>query len=746
MNRHDRTVPIDDDSTHLVAPIHRALRGRAEDAADDQLLCQLLLCPELARDRSFVIQRAVDEFQQLSITNAELTPDDYCRRFDGLSSSLKSSIYRQLEVEQFIKTNPWLKTKLEQEPWPHPGERRGSFHVIEEVGRGGLSRVFLCSQPELGNRQVIVKMSSSSLCEADSLGRLRHPGIVPIHSVETDDKSGLHMLCMPFLGRSTLYDLLEALPEPDAPPVQKLLRAARAWEQPSDRTDESRHRISVPKLPATHHLIAWVGELLASALAHAHAQGVFHGDIKPSNILLARDGAPLLMDFNLSGNIALSLAAKGGTLPYMPPEQLRVVTLADGSAAQYDRRSDIYSLGAVLYEALTGRVPFPIDDAGADQVQIAKRLLVQQQSGPLPIQNLASKVPSSLAAVVEMCLLFHPSDRIQQAHELAELLHSETSLYKRLCWRLSSHRKGAALAGLTLFSVLVAGGVFLAQRPPRYERLLHAAIHHREIESFVAAEDALREALKERPSYADAQFEMARTALAQKSFSAAHEALNRLEEMTPDARSAAYKGYCFNLEQRHGAAIPWYLIAIERGGNTLEVLNNLGYSYMHGSSLLGDKKGRNESHAHLGSALAMCPNCPSVQLNWIALAVMRNQHDGVPIAENVPEICCQLVTSNSNCGYCFERASVALALMSPSKPELRDQGIAYLERAIELGHGPDARSLRSESSWSSYRDDARLRLTLDTLDEGPRPRSGDRVSPIIQPLSLAHFKAEPKRH
>jgi eukaryotic-like serine/threonine-protein kinase len=741
MNRHDRTVSIGEDSTHLVAPMGRAPHGRSDEVAEGQLLGQLLLRPELARDRSFVIQRAVDEFQQLSIANPALTPDDYCRRFDGLNSSLKSSIYRQLEVEQFVNTNPWLKAKLEREPWPIPGEQRGSFHVIEEIGRGGLSRVFLCSQPELGHRQVIIKMSSSSLCEADSLGRLRHPGIVPIHSVERDDTSGLHMLCMPFLGRSTLYDLLEEICEPDTSPVQKLRRAARVWEQPSDRTDESRHRVVFPKQPALQHHIAGVGEQLASALAHAHAQGVYHGDVKPSNILLASDGAPLLMDFNLSGNIALSLAAKGGTLPYMPPEQLRVVALADGSAAQYDRRSDIYSLGAVLYEALAGRVPFSIDDVRGGQIQIAKQLLEHQQSGPAPIRSLASEVPPSLAEIIESCLRYHPSDRIQQADELAALLRSETSHYKLLRWRLSSNRRRVALAGAALFSILLASVVYLAQRPPRHERLLHAAVHHRELKNYAAAEDALREAIKERPSYPEAQFELARTALAEKSYGAAHEALNRLEEMSPDARSAAYKGYCFNLEQRHDAAIPCYLMAMERGGDTLEVLNNLGYSYMHGRSLLGVKRGRSDAYERLTSALALRPKCPSVQLNWIALAIERNQMDGVPMPDDLPEISSQLVTSNPNCGHCFERAAFALALMSPVTPERLDQGVAYLIRAFELGHGPDARLLQSRGPWSLYRDDARLRPILTTLAERPPTRRGDRLSPIMEPLSLAHLEA-----
>ncbi|HEX6963906.1 MAG TPA: hypothetical protein VF175_18710, partial [Lacipirellula sp.] len=172
---------------------------------------KLLATPELAHNRSFIIQSAVDEFQSLSRDDASLTPEVYCRRFAGMDSALCSSIFRQLEVEQFVNKNDWLKDALQREPWPKAGERRGSFVIVEEMGRGTLSRVYLCTQPDLGNRQVVVKVASTSLGEANSLGRLHHRNIVPVYSVEEDHDSGMSMLCMPFLGRSTLFDFLDQL-------------------------------------------------------------------------------------------------------------------------------------------------------------------------------------------------------------------------------------------------------------------------------------------------------------------------------------------------------------------------------------------------------------------------------------------------------------------------------------------------------------------------------------------------------
>jgi eukaryotic-like serine/threonine-protein kinase len=740
MSPREPTIRSREDSTQSESPI--GWIRFIEKNQSGGLLGQLLRCPDLARDRSYVIQKALEEYQQLSIAHPSMTPDGYCRRFDGINSSLQSSIYRQLEVEQFINEHAWLKNKLEQASWPKLWQRRGSFHIIEEVGRGALSRVYLCRQPQLGNRQVIVKMSGSALCEADSLGRLRHPNIVPIHSVEHDQDEGLYMLCMPFLGRSTLYDLLDSLGPLALSPFDQLLDVARRWEQPSDCTDHCHQRDALPKFPAVHHLIAWIGEQLASGLAHAHSQGVFHGDVKPSNILIARDGTPLLMDFNLSGNLALAMAAKGGTLPYMPPEQLRVVALGDGQVAQYDQRSDIYSLGAVLYEALTDRVPYPITNRLADQKGIAEDLLNQQRSGPDPIRSFTKEVPLSLAQVIECCLRYHPSDRIQQASELASLLRRETSRYRRLHWQLSTNRKLVLTSGALLTALVFSTGLHLAQRPPKHVRLLHEAVINGEANRHPAAEAILREALVLSPTYADAHFELARTMLKQKSFGAAHETLTKLERLSPDARSAAYKGFCFNRQQDHDAAIPWYMIAIERGGGTPEVHNNLGLSYLHGRSLLREEDARNQSYCHLELAMASRPDSPSIQLNWIVLAIERNRADGAAIPDNVANVCSQLLKSNPKCGFCFERAAMALAVAAQSGPQWHDQGIAYLERAIELGHGPDAHHLRTAPQWSAYRRDPRLQAILVKLEKDKPARTESVVSQILEPVSLARTSSQ----
>src|SRR5262249_28754708 len=133
--------------------------------------------------------------------------------------------------------------------------------------------------------------------------------------------------------------------------------------------------------------VLWIGARLADALAHAHDRGILHRDIKPANVLLTDDGQPMLLDFNLAADAARAGPRVGGTPAYMAPEQLRQVC---GEAAGVDARSDLFSLGVVLFEMLTGRHPFPLpNESNRDS---AAELLKLRTTPPPDLHSLNAAV------------------------------------------------------------------------------------------------------------------------------------------------------------------------------------------------------------------------------------------------------------------------------------------------------------------------------------------------------------------
>ena len=247
---------------------------------------------------------------------------------------------------------------------------------------------------------------------------------------------------------------------------------------------------------------------MADGLGHAHERGIVHRDLKPANILLADDGEPMLLDFNLATDTRLvvraSAALVGGTLPYMAPEQLSAFA---GEAAVVDARADVYALGLILFELLTGHHPFEIRRGPLADVLPA---MIEDRRGFPPDPRRHNRAISpALAAILRHCLEPDPARRYEDGRALHEdlrrqladlpLKHApEPSLAERLAkWgrrhpRLASSTSMAALA-FVLIAVLLA---ILAVRQRRIEGLaaseaLHALAEDRvEAEILLGARDA----------------------------------------------------------------------------------------------------------------------------------------------------------------------------------------------------------------------------------------------------------------
>jgi serine/threonine protein kinase/Tfp pilus assembly protein PilF len=169
----------------------------------------------------------------------------------------------------------------------------------------------------------------------------------------------------------------------------------------------------------------WIVARLAEALEHAHARGILHRDLKPSNVLLTADGTPMLVDFNLAVDAHRSLdepgSEVGGTLLYMAPEHLDAFNSTGKTAASaVDQRSDLYSLGLILYEMLAGTLPFAGEYDCDRSPKFIEELIADRWRGAPGVRRFNSQVPPSLESLIAKCLEPDPARRYQSASNLAE--------------------------------------------------------------------------------------------------------------------------------------------------------------------------------------------------------------------------------------------------------------------------------------------------------------------------------------
>ncbi len=310
-----------------------------------------------------------------------------------------------------------------------PGADFGNFELLEEVGRGGMGVIWKARQKDL-DRVVAIKMILSShlaseiqverfVAEARAMARLHHPHVVRIH--ETGQVHGQHYFVMEYIAGPSLAAALARGPLPREKSAQLVATVARAVE-------------------------------------HLHGQGIIHRDLKPSNILLDADGLPYVTDFGLvklldPGSHVTTTGAIVGTPAYMAPEQ------AAGRASEVGPRSDVYSLGAILYECLTGRAPFKAETA-------LETLLQVMEGEPLPPRQLLPEIPPKLEMICLKCLEKDPAERYPSAAALADdlerFLEGEEvearppSLWANLRrWGRRRPALASRLGALLLFTVIV---------------------------------------------------------------------------------------------------------------------------------------------------------------------------------------------------------------------------------------------------------------------------------------------------
>lgn len=418
--------------------------------------------PYLGDSPQLLIDLAVHEFaerraQQDSI-NLEAFLLDY-------PVDVRSELREAIQVDRGLTILSGLVSALqsgtgrrvpENITWPETGETFAGFRLEELLGQGGFSRVFAARELQFEERRVALKICRIDTHEPGVLADLQHAGIGTVHSVTKVPERGLTAICMPLLSRTTLLDIRNHVWSHTHCPTT----SRQVWEC----VRQGNQLRSATPLWAESSYCEWVLETaatLARALAFSHEHGVVHCDIKPSNILIGEDGRPILFDFNVAFRESATNrpANVGGTVPYMSPEQITAFT---GSGTDgVGPRSDLYSLGATVYELLAGTPPF----GTVQSLQTGtSELLSIRRSAPVPVRHRNPGVPAEFAEVIDACLSFDPDSRPESAASLADQLER---MKKHLGRRASSMHRFVAASAATVAACAVAAAVFIHQTPDR---------------------------------------------------------------------------------------------------------------------------------------------------------------------------------------------------------------------------------------------------------------------------------------
>jgi serine/threonine protein kinase len=312
--------------------------------------------------------------------------------------------------------------------YPQTGDRLGDFELVKVLGEGAFARVFLARESSL-DRLVALKISPQHGNEARTLARLEHDHIVQVFQQSVDESRGLHLLCMQYVPGTTLERIRLALRQQ---PREKW--SGRLILEIVDNQSTLRETFDPGALRDRNFLeacdhfeaVCWLGARLCDALEYAHKQGVLHRDIKPANVLVNSYGRPLLADFNIASGPPSPADADnlfGGTLGYMSPEHLEAFDPANPALRErVDVRSDIYSLGVVLFELLTGAACFAVPPTDARGLEDLKRVAHERRGQVCSLRQRYPDIPAAMDRAVRRCLEPEPAKRYGTAAELGAAL------------------------------------------------------------------------------------------------------------------------------------------------------------------------------------------------------------------------------------------------------------------------------------------------------------------------------------
>lgn len=526
--------------------------------------------PELRDYKSLYLDLVLAEYAVRVAAGDEISHSEFCSQFPAH----QASIVHQLEAEDFIDRCPAFAGLAEELRWPAVGETFLGSQIVESLGRGGLARVFLARELDVGGRFVVLKVSRFGSDEAHKLGKIAHESIVPIYSVKEDLLRGLSAICMPLLGVATGVDLLDAAFAKGASPP-----AGHTVSQVAHRT-RPLTKVPVPAqekhgflAPATYsEAIGALALQLAEGLAAAHACGILHRDIKPSNVLLGWSGRAMLLDFNLATGDEHAGQRIGGTLVYSAPEMIDCLLHERfAEARRFDPRGDIYSLGAVLFQLLAGRLPHGAPPHQPRPDDYEGWLACKRQSlEPLGPNSLAD---AAIARIVQKCLALDAADRYQTAAQLVADLRAYVQPRAKLSRLVVRRRREFVLGGIAAGIAGAVGAWVVASRPTELDVEYQAGLAAYDDGEFGQAVECFSRCLEIKAGWPPALFGRAQSLRRAEKFRDAREDFVRLAAQEP-GWSYAFAGYCSMRANDYKTAIFDFSHADRKGLQSVDYLLN----------------------------------------------------------------------------------------------------------------------------------------------------------------------------
>ena len=464
----------------------RGQRPRISDFQDD--FADVFACDQLRSEIAF------EEYRLRQLAGDEPCADAYASDFKIDTSSWRRwSGYDAVPAEANKQTEPaWNgdtdgrgRIQALSSIRFESGDAWKGFEIVRQLGKGSFARTYLARQQALANRPVVLKFSHLDTAEADKLARLQHTNIMPVFSVHSHH--GNAVLCMPFLGATTLeeaitafnQDALHQRSDKHGTAFVKLLeQQGKTVDNPSAAMAENSESRAFLTTNSFENSCLWIASLLAGGLEHAHRRGIIHRDVKPANILLGQDAQPLLIDFNLARrHDDASSDFAGGTLAYMAPEQIAGWLNENESLnnSEEDASVDIYGLGVVLFQLLTGRLPFNAVYSRADGEQLSRQQrieqLITQKKQVVELRAVLPEASPAAASILRKCLAPTPRERYKSAaalredilshlHDLPLRYAANDSTTERL--RKWTRRHPRIVSWSTAMSALAAGCLIMA--------------------------------------------------------------------------------------------------------------------------------------------------------------------------------------------------------------------------------------------------------------------------------------------